>query len=129
MNASSVLLLTRDPEVESALKQALVRKNIHVVVARGAGEALETLCNLAEQLDFAVIDFSEGCHGMTLLSAINGCEPSLPVIVITSTDRYRVAAIAYANGVDACLAKPVNPEELEILIEALAVPKLLLEAA
>ena len=76
-----------------------------------------------------VIDFDDGCHGITLLSAIQTCRPELPIIVVTSSDAYQAAAIVFANGVEACLAKPISAAELKIVIEELAEPKLQLVAA
>ena len=35
-----------------------------------------------------MIDFQEGCRGITLVSAIHTCREELPIIVLTSTDKY-----------------------------------------
>ena len=129
MAAHSVLLLTQDPGLQISLKQALAKQDAAIVVAHDAGEALQTVCTVGKELDLAVIDFGHGCNGMTLLSAVQICRPALAIIVISSSDAYHTAAIAYANGVEACLAKPVTAEELEIVIHELAEPKLQLEAA
>jgi DNA-binding NtrC family response regulator len=129
MTSRFVLLLTQDPALQISLKQALARDDSAIFVAHDSGKALQAVCTRGKELDLAVIDFADGCHGMTLLSAVQTCQPELPVVVVTSTDSYHVAAIAYANGVDACLAKPVSAEELEIVIHELAETKLQLEAA
>lgn len=52
-------------------------------VVRNVAEALRVVCERAP-LNLAVIDFDDGCHGMTLLSALNVCQPALPVIAVTS---------------------------------------------
>jgi DNA-binding NtrC family response regulator len=129
MTSRFVLLLTQDPALQISLKRALARDDSAIFVAHDSGEALQAVCTHANELDFAVIDFADGCHGMTLLSAVQICHPALPIVVVTSTDPYHVAAIAYANGVEACLAKPVSAEELQIVIHELAETKLQLEAA
>ena len=92
-------------------------------------DALQLICSRGIELDLAVIDFDDGCHGMTLLHAIQTCRQELAIVVVTSSDTYHAAATAFANGVKACLAKPISAAELKIVIEELAEPKLQLAAA
>ena len=130
MNTRLVLLLTRDREFEKLLAEAVLKTGAAVIlVARNIGDALQIVCTRGRELDFAVIDFDDGCHGMTLLSALDTCRADLPVVVVTSSDAYHAAAIAYANGVAACLAKPISGAELEVVIRELREPKLELTAA
>ena len=125
-----ILLLTRDRDFETILTEAVLATGPAVIlVARTDGDALQIACTRGRELDFAVIDFDDGCHGMTLLSALDNCRPELPVVVVTSKDVYHVAAVAYANDVAACLAKPIGASDLEIVIRELRNPKLELEAA
>lgn len=127
MSYQTALLLTTDRELEKTCWD--VSPEGWLFVARDPGEALQVVCQQGKELDLAVIDFGEGCHGMSLLSAVQICRPGLPILVVISNDTYRAAAVAYANGVDAVLAKPVTTEELGIVINKLTKPKLLLEAA
>jgi DNA-binding NtrC family response regulator len=129
MKPRLILLLTRDASFQTLLNEALLGEGAIVLVAQSAGEALQLICARGGELDFAVIDFDDGCHGMTLLSALHTCRPALPIIVVTSSDAYHAAAIAYANDIAACLAKPISAAELRIVIEELAEPKLQLETA
>lgn len=129
MNLRSILLLTRDAELQKILSEALSDGGAIVRLARDAGQALRGLCDLRSKIDLAVIDFQDGCHGMTLLSALNVCQPDLPIVVVTSSDAYHAAAVAYANGVAACLARPVSAADLRMVIEQLNEPKLQLACA
>lgn len=130
MNTRLVLLLTRDHEFEKLLAKAVLKAGAAVIlVARNIGDALQIVCTRGRELDFAVIDFDDGCHGMTLLSALDTCRADLPVVVVTSSDAYHAAAIAYANGVAAYLAKPISGADLAIVIRELREPKLELTAA
>ncbi len=129
MNSRLVLLLTHDRNFERLLAEALLDHGAVMLIARNVGDALQIVCARGREFDFAVIDFDDGCHGMTLLSAINTCRPELPIIVVTSGDAYHAAALAYANGAAVCLAKPISAAELEIVIRELGEPKLELEAA
>jgi DNA-binding NtrC family response regulator len=129
MSAHLVLLLTQDPGLQISLSQTLAREETIILVAHNAGEAMQIVCTHGKELDFAVVDFDDGCRGMTLLSAMEICQPALPLIAIISNDAYHAAAVVYANGVNACLAKPIRAEDLEIVIHELAKPKLQLKAA
>ena len=128
MNTRSILLLTRDVGFQTLLSEALCAGGASVRVVRKAGEALQVVCKGAPP-HLAVIDFDEGCHGMTLLSALNVCQPNLPVIAVTSSDAYHAAAIAYANGAAACLAKPISAAELRPVVATVGEPKLQLACA
>ena len=121
-----VLLLTRDRSFEKSLSEAL--HNPVILISRDIDEALQIMAVYSDELSLVVIDFDDGWHGMTLLSAIKNCLEKLPVIVATSNDTYHVAAVAYANGAAACLAKPITTVELEIVIRQLRQAKLELTA-
>jgi DNA-binding NtrC family response regulator len=129
MNTRLVLLLTRDREFEKVLAEALRAGGAIILVARNAADALQIVCDRGRELDVAIIDFDHGCHGMTLIGALSTCRENLPIVVVTSSDAYHAAAVAYANAAAACLAKPISSSELEIVIRELHEPKLELTAA
>jgi DNA-binding NtrC family response regulator len=129
MNARLVLLLTRDREFQNTVAQSLIDEGIVVLLARNVGDALQIVCRRGRELDFAIIDFADGCHGLTLLSALEMCRPELPMVVATSSDAYHAAALLCANDVRACLAKPISTTELEIVIHELPQPEHELEVA
>jgi DNA-binding NtrC family response regulator len=128
MNAHPVLLLTRDREFEKLLREALSESGATLLVARNVGDALQIVCTRGAELDLAVIDRGD-CHGINLLSAIKACQHELPIVVMTSSDTYHCAALAYANGAAACLAKPTTATELRLAIHGLRAPKLELAVA
>ena len=128
MKIHLALLLTYDPDFEKALADALGQIGAKVLAAHDVNHALEIGCRRATELDVAVIDRSD-CHAITLLSALRACRHDLPVIVVTSGEACHCAALAYANGATACLAKPITPTELSLAIHELSEPKLQLTAA
>jgi DNA-binding NtrC family response regulator len=128
MNARPVLLLTQDREFEELLREALSESDATVLVARNVCDALQIVCTRGAELDFAVID-RDDCHGINLLSAISACQHELPIVVVTSSETYHCAALAYANGAAACFAKPITSPELRLVIQDLRAPKLELAAA
>jgi DNA-binding NtrC family response regulator len=129
MKLRRVLLVSRDPQFQKTLSTELTHEGATVIAKHGVSGALQTICSQESEVDLAVIDFDDGCHGMTLLSAIRDCLPNLPILAVTSRDKYHGAAIAYAKGVVACLAKPVTAEELGLVVAGLGTSKSLLVAA
>lgn len=128
MKSNLILLLTEDIDVENQLEEAAREAGAGMILAQDVGEAIQIVCTRRE-IDLAIIDFDDGCHGMTLLSALNIFRGDLPIVVVTSTDIDHVAALAYANGAAACLTKPINATELEIVIRALSDRELELQPA
>jgi two-component system, NarL family, nitrate/nitrite response regulator NarL len=106
-----ILLLTDDDGLEDSVAQALSEIGGVSHLTRDAGDALEIICGVHD-LDLAIIDFENGPHGMTLLSAISALREDLPVIVITRDNDRHIEALAYANGATACFRKPVTVAEL-----------------
>jgi DNA-binding response OmpR family regulator len=129
MNPQLVLLYTRDEKFGATLAEALIGKGATILTAQNVTDALKLVCRHARNLDLAVLDFSEGCRGMTLLSAIHTCAQRLPVLVTTSTDVEHTKPIAYANGARACLNKPLGAAALGIAIAEVIVPNYLGVAA
>jgi DNA-binding response OmpR family regulator len=124
MNRRLVLLLTRDPNFQKLLAEALLKEDLNVLVTRSVNHALQTVCARSGDLKFVVIDFDDGCHGMTVLRAMNTCHRALPIIVVTSSDLDHAAALAYVNGAAVCLAKPITAGEIELVLTELRQPKL-----
>ena len=129
MKPRLILLLTGDSEFQEVLTQALRGNDTTVLVSHTIENALQMVCARGQELEMAVIDFADGCHGMTLLRAIKACRADLPIIVVTSSDLYHAAALAYANDVKACLAKPITGAELKLVVEELQTFKPLLTAS
>jgi DNA-binding NtrC family response regulator len=124
MDRTLILLFTPDPNFQKLLAEALLTEHLNVLVTRSVNHALQTVCARSGDLRFVVVDFDNGCHGMTLLRAINACHRELPIIVVTSSDLDYAAALAYVNGAAVCLAKPITASEIELIFTELRKPKL-----
>jgi DNA-binding NarL/FixJ family response regulator len=68
----------------------------------------QIVCQRGRELDFALMDFHDGCRGMTLLSAVHTCYERLPIVVTTLEDADQASSLAYANGARTCLKKPLS---------------------
>jgi DNA-binding response OmpR family regulator len=128
MKSEFILVLTHDLELVEQSTMAAAASGARLMIARTAGEALQIVCERDGELKLVVADFDKGSRGMTLLSALSMLRERLPVLAVTSTDGGDSAALAYANGAAACLAKPINATELEIAISALSERELQFEA-
>ena len=127
MNIRLAFLLTHDPGFEKIVTEALEGIGAKVLVRHDIDHALEIGCKRTADFDVVLIDRSD-CHAITLLSALHACRPDLPVVVITSGDVDHCAALAYANGAAACLAKPITVSDLKLALHELCEPNLKLEA-
>jgi DNA-binding NarL/FixJ family response regulator len=84
---------------------------------------LQIVCQRGGELDFAVMDFDDGCRGMTLLSAVHTCYEQLPIVVTTSEDAEQASCLAYANGARACLKKPLSAAGFAKVIADVTAPR------
>jgi CheY-like chemotaxis protein len=103
-----ILLFTRDGYFAQSIREALSGTGAIVLVARDVRDGLQIVCQRGRELDFALMDFDDGCRGMTLLSAVNTCYERLPIVVTTPEDAEHARSLAYANGALACLSKPLS---------------------
>jgi DNA-binding NtrC family response regulator len=120
MKPRLVLLYTRDHNFDRVLTEALFGTDAIVLIARGVADALQIVSSRGRELDFAILDFNNGCRGMTLLSAVHTCHQQLPILVTTSEDAEHATAVAYANGARACLNKPIPPARIADAISELS---------
>lgn len=117
-----ILLFARDRAFDQMLEEALLGSSALVLIARNVAAALQIVCQRGPELDLAVLDFDEGCRGMTLLSAVHGCYEQLPVLVTSTRDDEHVETVAYANGARACLRRPFPTPALFDASTALCAP-------
>ena len=129
MKRRLVLLYTRDPNFDRVLTEALWGTGAIVLIARSVGDALQVVSSRGRELDFALLDFNDGCRGMTLLSAVHTCCETLPTLVVTSKDSEHASAVAYANGARVWLNKPLPAALLANAISEVTAPDQPLVAA
>jgi DNA-binding NtrC family response regulator len=122
VKAPLILLFTRDGDFAQSVREALLGAAGDLLIARDVRDALQIICQSGRELDFALMDFDDGCRGMTLLSAVHTCHPQLPVLVTISNDVEHTTAVAYANGARTCLNKPLRAGILANAIAELHAP-------
>ena len=121
MNANApgrhLLVVDDDDRIRALLKEYLTRAGFRVTSARDAAQARKLLQTL--DFDLAVLDvMMPGEDGFSLSRWIRGRGPT-PVLILTargeSTDRIE----GLSTGADDYLAKPFEPQELLLRIEAI----------
>ena len=116
MREPLILLFTRDGDFAQSVREAVSETGATVLVARDVRDGLQIVWQRGRELDFALMDFDDGCRGRTLLSAVHNCYERLPVV--TSSEKAEHASfLAYANGARTCLKKPLS---VAVLAKAIA---------
>lgn len=99
------------------LKGLLKRKNFDADTVFSAGEALKKLEN--NQFDLVLSDFRlPDFDGLELLQKIKFKHPNIPVIIMTSYADIRTAVNAIKMGAFEYVTKPLNPDEILLLINS-----------
>ena len=117
MKSPLILLFTRDGDFAQSLRDALFETGATVLIARDVRDGLQIVLQRGRDLDFALMDFDDGCRGRTLLSAVHNCYERLPIVVTTSEKAEHASFLAYANGARTCLKKPFS---VAVLAKAIA---------
>jgi DNA-binding NtrC family response regulator len=117
MKEPLILLFTRDRDFARSVREAVSETGATVPVARDVRDGLQIVWQCGRELDFALMDFDDGCRGRTLLSAVHNCYERLPVVVTTSEKAEHACFLAYANGARTCLKKPLS---VAVLAKAIA---------
>ncbi len=110
------ILVVEDDISFSDLIESFLKKNGHTTVA---AHKLASGKSLAEKgsFDLVLLDYRlpDGV-GLELLSAVHSRNPELPVIIMTSFHDIRTAVRAMRSGAFDYITKPVNPEELLMIL-------------
>lgn len=108
MKSPLILLFTRDNDFARSVREAISATGAVVLIARDVRDGLQIVRQRGRELDFALMDFDDGCRGRTLLSAVHTCYERLPIVVTTSEAAEQASFLAWANGARSCLKKPLS---------------------
>jgi two-component system NtrC family response regulator len=114
--AERVILVVDDEEAQRKVLAGFLRKRgFGVVAAAGVDEALKVAA--ARTIDLALTDLrmpEKG--GIELLEGLHAVNPEIPVVVITAFGTVASAVAAMKRGAADYLTKPVDLDELEVLV-------------
>lgn len=121
-----VLLAEDDRELRLLLATALRRDGYEVLEARDANHLLELmgdalLSSSGAPVDVVVSDIRmPGRSGLELLAGLRRDDRATPVVLITAFGDPETHAEAYRLGADAVLDKPLDIDDLRIVVHTLA---------
>ncbi len=114
---SKILIVDDEQPILDSLGDLLVQRGYSVGTAKSAEEALESL-NESDSFDLALVDYLlPGINGIDFIKQIKQEHPDLSIIMITGKGTISLAVEAMKSGVADFLEKPVNPEELHLIIK------------
>ena len=109
-----VLLADDDTDTTLVLKDRLESFGYEVTEVSNGREVLEEI--KCERYGAVVMDVKmPEMDGFQALGLIKRLYPTLPVIMITSIEENK--AVAMAEGAQACLIKPVDPDRLRVEVD------------
>lgn len=113
---ASVLLIEDDLTFSRILEGFLSRKGYHVTVSHKGKEGLKAF--ESKSFDFILLDYRlPDTTGMDILLEIRKTNASVPVVIMTSFSDIRTAVRAIKAGAYEYITKPVNPDELLMILE------------
>jgi len=111
-----VLIVEDDASARSGLEALLIGDGYSVVAAEEGGAALARIAELPPDVVLTDLEMP-GMGGMELLKHLHAEHPSLPVIILTSSQDLQSAVTAMRAGADDYLTKPVDFEALSVTLQ------------
>jgi FixJ family two-component response regulator len=65
-----------------------------------------------EDVAAIVLDVDPGVHGMAILEALDACENTPPIIVVSALEEHRLGPVVQKHGAMVCLGKPLSVSRL-----------------
>jgi two-component system response regulator HydG len=113
---ASILLIEDDLTFSRILDGFLSKKGYQVVVANKGKDGLKAF--ESRSFDFVLLDYRlPDSTGMDILLEIKRTSPAVPVVIMTSFTDIRTAVKAIKSGAYEYITKPVNPDELLMILQ------------
>ena len=113
---ASVLLIEDDLTFSRILEGFLSKKGYRVTVAHKGKEGLKVF--ESQTFDFILLDYRlPDTTGMDILLEIRKHNATVPIVIMTSFSDIRTAVKAIKAGAHEYITKPVNPDELLMILE------------
>jgi len=113
---ASILLIEDDLTFSRILEGFLTKKGYQITTAHGGKDGLKAF--ESRSFDFILLDYRlPDTTGMDLLVEIKRLKPAIPVVIMTSFSDIRTAVKAIKSGAYEYITKPVNPDELLMILQ------------
>jgi two-component system, NtrC family, response regulator HydG len=113
----AAILLIEDDLTFTRILEGFLGKHGHRITSENKGkEGLKTFHSKA--FDMVLLDYRlPDATGMDLLNEIKSAKPEVPVVIMTSFNDIRTAVKAIKAGALEYITKPVNPDELLMVVD------------
>lgn len=112
---ANILLVEDDTTFATILENFLKKKGFDVVVKYSVKSGIEALKN--NQFQLILLDYRLGDGiGLEVLDALRAQDKMVPSVIMTSFNDVRTAVNAIRQGVFDYITKPVNPDELLMVV-------------
>lgn len=125
-NSLKILIADDEKSILLSLKSYLKKKGYEVFTAEDGESALSVI--KSQSIDFLLTDFRmPGKNGYELLTEVKSFNPNIYVVVITAFGTIEDAVKFMKKGAYDYLTKPIDLDELDLLLERMSERKLLLD--
>ena len=117
MKRNVVLVLDADADTARAVASAATTCNCDLRFVQTSKEFFHFCSADFENVTAIVLDVDPGMHGMAILEALDACENTPPIIVISALEEHRLGPVVQQHGAIACLGKPFSLTRLRHALE------------
>ena len=117
MKRSIVLVLDADADTARAVASAAATGNCDLRFMQTSKEFFHFCHEDFEDVAAIVLDVDPGVHGMAILEALDACESTPPIIVVSALEEHRLSSVVQQHGATACLGKPLSATRLARAID------------
>src|SRR5438105_5317927 len=108
MKRNIVLVLDADADTARAVASAAATRNCDLRLVQTSKEFFHFCSQDFENVTAIVLDVDPGMHGMAILEALDACENTPPIIVVSALEEHRLGPVVQRHGAMACLGKPLS---------------------
>ena len=117
MKRNVVLVLDADADTARAVASAAATGNCDLRFVQTSKEFFQFCSEDFENVAAIVLDVDPGVHGMAILEALDACENTPPIIVVSALEEHRLSSVVQRHGAMACLGKPLSVTRLARAID------------
>ena len=108
MRRRVILVLDADADTARAIASAAATRNCDLRFMQTSREFFHFCSEDFENVAAIVLDVDPGMHGMAILEALDACENTPPIIVVSALEEHRLGPVVQRHGAMACLGKPLS---------------------
>lgn len=113
-----ILIIEDNPMVVKSLEFKLTKDGYDVIVAEDGRKALEILRDDNDSIQLVITDLMlPYISGTELIEHIRNNTPSMPIIVLSTSNQEEIITDAFMMGVNDFITKPFSPNELSMRVK------------